>query len=322
MLTYGDIHTDLTGSDQSRLSVVVCAYTERRWSALVEALDAVLRQRPHQLVLVVDHNEVLLQRARDSFPRATVLANAAQRGLSGARNTGVANSDGDIVVFLDDDACPRPGWLQQLQNGFRDPEVMGVGGSALPRWESGRPAWIPSEFLWVVGCSYRGLPDDAQPIRNPIGANMAFRRAVFEQVGGFTDGIGRVGRTPLGCEETEFAIRAAQQLGGRIELLPAAQVDHLVPADRTSWAYFRHRCWAEGLSKAVVARLVGADSALQSERGYVMRTLPSGALQGVRDAVAGDPNGLVRLLAIIAGLAITSAGYLRGRMARSAGAAS
>ena len=302
-----------------RLSVVVCAYSERRWPFLVEIVATVLAQRPHQLVLVIDHNDVLLKRAGEAFPGVTVIANQAKRGLSGARNTGVSSTDGEIVVFLDDDAHPRAGWLNLVAGGFADPAVIGIGGSALPRWEHAQPEWFPAEFLWVVGCSYRGLPQSAQPIRNPIGANMAFRRSVFDSVGGFTDGIGRIGRVPLGCEETEFAIRATREVGGRIELLGTAEVDHFVPVDRTSWGYFRRRCWAEGLSKALVAQLVGSDAALQSERTYLVRALPQGVARGIADALRGDPAGVSRAGAILAGLLVTAAGYLRGRLAREPG---
>lgn len=280
-----------------------------------DAITSVTAQRPDEVLLVIDHNERLLERARREFPSVTVIANDGQRGLSGARNAGAGAASGDLLVFLDDDARPRTDWLFEITRAFDDPTVIGVGGVAHPHWETGRPGWLPEEFYWVVGCSYRGLPEGAVAIRNPIGANMAFRREVFERVGGFSDGIGRVGRTPLGCEETELSIRATAELGGRIIQLPSAVVDHLVPGDRARWSYFRRRCWAEGLSKAIVARSVGRDSALASERGYVLRTLPAGVVAGVLARTRGDEAGLARSGAIVAGLLITAAGYARGTVA-------
>lgn len=65
-----------------------------------------------------------------------------------------------------------------------------------------RQPWLPREFMWTVGCSYRGLPTFPTAIRTPIGDNMSFRRSAFTQAGPFTEGIGRLGTTPLGCEET------------------------------------------------------------------------------------------------------------------------
>jgi glycosyltransferase involved in cell wall biosynthesis len=309
------------GSGQSKpvqlqASVVICAYSERRWDALRAAVEAALSQSPApaQILLVIDHNESLLQRAREAFPDATVLRNGGQRGLSCARNSGVARATGDVVAFVDDDARPDPGWLAAILAAFDDETVIGAGGVALPLWEESRPNWFPVEFLWVVGCSYRGLPQQVSYIRNPLGATMAFRRELFDLVGGFTDGIGRVGQTPLGCEETEFAIRAASATGGRILHIPEAIVEHLVPRERTAWRYFYRRCFSEGVSKARVARSVGRSSALSSERRYVLRTLPSGAFRGLRDATEGDLAGLRRALAILAGLTLTCCGYVLERL--------
>jgi hypothetical protein len=175
---------------------------------------------------------------------------------------------------------------------------------------------MPSEFLWVVGCSYRGLPTVPAVVRNPIGANMSFRRHVLE-TGGFRAGVGRVGTVPMGCEETELAIRATrQQPEGHIVHLPRARVRHHVPAQRARWRYFASRCWAEGRSKAIVAALAGAESGLASERDYVRRTLPAAVVRGLRDAAHGDLFGLGRACAVLVGLALTASGYARGRILR------
>jgi GT2 family glycosyltransferase len=296
------------------VSVVVCAYTERRWDALVEAVASVTSQdpAPAQTIVVIDHDAKLLTRARAAFTDVTVLPNAGRRGLSGARNTGVQAARGGVVAFLDDDARAAGDWLTALTSVFADSSVIGAGGVATPDWDGRHPAWLPSEFLWVVGCSYRGLPTGRAEIRNPIGANMAFRRDALLAAGGFTDGIGRVGRTPLGCEETELSIRARSLTGGRVLHLPECQVHHRVTAERATWRYFRGRCWAEGLSKALVRKSVGADAALASERGYVLRTLPTGIWNGIRVSIRGDWCGLLRAAAIAAGLTITTSGYAWG----------
>ena len=66
---------------------------------------------------------------------------------------------------------------------------------------------------------------------------------------------------------------------------------------------------------------MGHDAALASERTYATRTLPAGVLRGVGEALRGDLGGLRRAAAIIAGLAITTAGFVRGTIARRRGEA-
>jgi hypothetical protein len=157
-------------------------------------------------------------------------------------------------------------------------------------------------------------------IRNPIGANMAFRRSALRNAGGFIEGIGRVGTVPLGCEETELAIRVRRITGGVVLHLPDARVSHRVTASRVTSRYFLSRCWSEGLSKALVAAEAGPDAALASERAYAARTLPRGVARAIRDAARGDGSGLGRAAAIVAGLAVTATGYARGRRAALRGA--
>jgi glucosyl-dolichyl phosphate glucuronosyltransferase len=308
-----------SGASAPTVSVIVCAYTMDRWALLERALRSVRSQtlQPIEVLLIVDHCPQLRARATDLGGGVRVMANLGPPGLSAARNTGVEAARGEVVVFLDDDAMAAPDWLEHLIRPYADRQVAAVGGRVIAEWAEGKPDWFPEEFNWVVGCSYVGQPTDVSPVRNPIGANMSFRREAVLSAGGFSSCVGRVGARPSGCEETELSIRVARQVpGSSILLEPRAVVHHHVPAGRSRWRYFRQRCWAEGVSKAFVSRLAGPRSALASERSYALRTLPRGAARGLDDAVRrGDPSGLGRSLAITAGLALTTAGYLAGRIA-------
>ncbi|MCC5579717.1 glycosyltransferase family 2 protein [Microtetraspora sp. AC03309] len=310
----------MTSLPPPRTSVVICVYTEDRWGDIGAAVESVRRQsRPaYELIIVVDHNPDLHLRLKSEYTDAVVVENAHERGLSGGKNTGVETARGDVVAFLDDDAVADPGWLAAFEPDFADPAVAGVGGLTRPLWAvGGRPRWFPDEFDWTVGCTYRGMPVERAPIRNVMGGNAAFRREVVGEVGGFSTGIGRnvQGRRsrPLGCEETEFCIRLSQRRPGSVLLFePGAAIGHKVSAERARFAYFRSRCYAEGLSKAIVTSSVGAGDGLSSERDYTFRTLPLGVLRGLGDAVRGDLAGLGRAAAIVIGLAWTTWGYLVG----------
>ncbi|MFJ4974441.1 glycosyltransferase family 2 protein [Streptomyces coeruleorubidus] len=294
------------------LSVVVCAYTLDRWEDLQAAITSVQSQHrpPDDVVLVVDHCPELQRLAGRMLHGVLVLPNQQHKGLSGARNTGVEAAVGDVVAFLDDDATAHPSWTDRLLSDYRDPRVVGVGGLVVPWWETDRPAWFPPEFDWVVGCSYRGLPEQPAPIRNFIGANMSFRKDALRAAGGFRTDLGRVGTRPLGCEETELCLRITSRRPDAVLLYdPSAAVRHRVPAARATWSYFRARCYAEGLSKALVARYSNGSAALSSERAYLKSTIP----RAFREALhPGRPAPARTALALALGVCATALGYAVG----------
>ncbi|MFF3414640.1 glycosyltransferase family 2 protein [Streptomyces sp. NPDC002698] len=296
------------------LSVVICAYTLDRWEDLRAAIGSVLVQDPpaDEVVLVVDHNQALLERAERELSGVHVVPNQRRRGLSGGRNTGVSVSRTDVVAFLDDDATAEPGWTGRLLAPYRDPRVVGVGGFVRPWWATARPVWFPPEFDWVVGCSYRGQPRQAARVRNFIGANMSFRRGELLAVGGFLDALGRVGSHPAAsCDETDLCLRLAARDPEAVLLYePAAEIRHRVPESRTSWSYFRNRCYVEGLSKALVARRCGRGPALANERVYVRSTISRALARNVTRI--RRPGALRTIGALSGGVCATVAGYLVG----------
>ncbi|WP_334171720.1 glycosyltransferase family 2 protein [Sinomonas sp.] len=299
------------------VSVVVCSYTMERWDLLTKVIASVQAQTyaAQQILVIVDHNPDLYKRLMETVRDAVIVENSGPPGLSGARNTGVGLATSEIVAFLDDDAEAAPDWLERLIPFYDDPDVLAVGGRAEPMWEAGRPAHFAEELDWIVGCSHRGLPRVASEVRNVIGANMSFRRDVLVQVGGFNVSLGRQGSVPLGCEETEICIRSTIGApGSRVVYEPAAVVRHFVPATRGTLRYMLARSWSEGISKAQVSRLVGQKRTLGAERRYVRRTLPRAVISGLRESIVErNPAGLSRAGALMAVLAVTAAGYVRGR---------
>ncbi|PQP40611.1 glycosyltransferase [Mycolicibacterium austroafricanum] len=296
------------------ISVVICCYTADRRAGLAAAVTAALAQLDDrdELIVVVDGNELLLHDLTASYRhRVTVMANTHRRGLSGARNSGLRAASGNVVVFLDDDAMLRCAALDGVRNAFADPTVVALGGAVHPDWHCGSaPSWFPPEFGWVVGCDYRGLPPDGDEIRNPIGAAMAVRRAELIEIGGFSDRLGRIGALPTGCEETLMGIALRRRdPQARILRRTAFAVSHALTRERSTLSYFVRRCFHEGRSKAVLTRLCGQRSSLESERAYTTRILPSGMWHARRHPL--------RMLALPIGLTVTTVGYLLGLIQNS-----
>jgi glucosyl-dolichyl phosphate glucuronosyltransferase len=315
------------------ISVIICAYTEDRWDDLVASVESVQQQTlsPREIIVVVDHNPNLLKRVREHIAGVLAVENREVKGLSGARNSGVTVAQGAVIAFLDDDAIAETNWLEHLAACYTDPHVLGVGGKIEPLWLGTRPAWLPEEFYWVVGCTYRGMPEAVQPIRNPIGANMSVRRHTLMAVGGFREsfgcnhnttekGVAFVGPKWLqhhaGDEETEFCIRATRQWPDAVWLYtPSATIQHRVPVQRTRWTYFLWRCYDEGLGKSTIVRLHGIRAGLSSERTYTFKILLLGVMRSLTDTLFHrDPAGLARAATIIVGLAATTAGFLAGSL--------
>jgi glucosyl-dolichyl phosphate glucuronosyltransferase len=305
------------GGAVSGISVVICAYDDRRWDTLVRAVES-LRAQTYpidEIILVIDHNPGLFTRAQAEIENVVVVSNTNDTGLSNARNAGFENASMPIVAFLDDDAEATPDWVAKLVRLASRDKCLGAGGRAKPRWLTPPPRWFPDEFLWVVGCTYRGVPERLAPVRNLLGAGFCVRREVLRRLGGFRVELGRIGGDQMGCEETDLCIRANQAWPGHFFLYdPEAVIHHDVPSHRLTWQYFRARCFAEGASKARLATLVGQESALSAERSYVSGTLLSGIARSVVGAVQGNPARLLQAAAIVSGLTFTVAGYARERL--------
>lgn len=214
-------------------SVVIC--TRDRPDSLARCLDslAALVDPPGE-VLVVD-NAPSTASSRDLVARRPGVRYVVEprRGLDHARNTGIRASRGEVVAFVDDDVTVHPGWLGALLRGFTAPEVMAVTGLVLAA-ELDTDAQLHFETHWSFNRGYNARTFDAAffaetlPAGVPVwdigaGANMAFRREVFERVGEFDD---RLDVGAAGCSgDTELWYRILAE-GWPCRYEPAAVVHH------------------------------------------------------------------------------------------------
>ena len=295
------------------VSVVICVYTEQRWHDILAAIASVHAQtrKVDDIIVVVDHNEALAARLRAEMLDVRLIDNTETRGLSGARNSGIAAAWGDLVAFLDDDAAAEPEWVEVLSRHFEDQQVMGVGSWVTPLWTKARPKWFPSQYLWVVGCSYEGMPTVLSETRNLFGGSMVIRRSLFSSIGGFDSRLGRdTGKLPMGCEETELCIRARVKLDGvRFLLDPTVRITHRVNSERLTVKYFFLRCLAEGVSKLRLTKICGEHIGLSSELRFLTSVLPPALLTTILCLIKGEGAAFARLLLLLGGFGAAAAGF-------------
>jgi GT2 family glycosyltransferase len=226
----------------------------------------------------------------------------------------VRNARGEIVFFIDDDAVADENWLENLVKNYEDTNVVGVGGLIKPLWEDGYPTWFPEELNWVVGCSYKGLPEFKASVRNPIGCNMSFRKTVFEKVGYFRSDIGRFGKKLLASEETELSMRVLGKIqNAKIIYDPSAIVHHKVNKHRGSLKYVWVRSFYEGLSKAIVSK-ESIRSKLSTEVGYLKYLLSVAIPWRCRRIYKFEE--LSKLLTLLLSLSAVITGFVKGKTLR------
>lgn len=240
-------------SDSFDLSVVICTYN--RCDLLPGALEQVLAQATDggsYEVIVVDNNSTDETRQVVESFLARGHANLryvfeVKQGLSHARNAGIAVARAAIISFTDDDVSVARDWVANIKRALDErPEVDYVGGKVLPRWQSEPPAWLtPDHWGPLALVDYGDAPfyvnrDKAVCL---VGANLSFRREVFERIGLFTPDFQRVKDSIGSLEDHEFQLRL-WFAGGQGMYVPEIVVAAEVQAERMVKAY--HRRWHTG----------------------------------------------------------------------------
>lgn len=253
-----DMAATMTGRPD--VTIVLCTYN--RAASLRLTLASLAAQiTPADLtwdLLVVDNNSTdATRRVIDDFiatARMSVRSLfVARQGLSHARNAGVLASSGDIIGFTDDDVHTAEDWVANIATVMMRDEAEILGGRILPAWLAPPPAWLEHR-------SFHGmLTIAAQATRVPVpnahrapcvwGANMAFRREVFDKVGLFDTRRGLVGTRRYAGEDTELVERALAA-GFRAVYDPSIIVWHRIGPDRMRIRYLSHVCFARAEGEA------------------------------------------------------------------------
>jgi len=283
---------------------VISTYTEERFQDVRRCVESLKNQtrKPDEIVLVLDPINDLVSFYRTRMYNEVKIVESPGFGLSNARNKGISEAKGDVVAFIDD-AWADKRWLENLLRNFEDEKVWVAGGKIVPVFDKERPRWLAEELNWIVGCTYKGMPETKAVVRNPIGANMAFRREVFDVAGKFRSEVGRYSKKLLGSEETELCMRL-KKIKPEVKVIydPSAVVYHRVPESRAKLSYALRRAYYEGYSKAILSK----EYELQTEKNYT-KTLLKGMLKSILKGRFSEYFGIL-LVFVVVGL-----GWLFGK---------
>ena len=278
------------------LSVSVIVVSHGRPKALARCLTGLsqLRYPAFETIVVADSGAAdVLDPWRDRIKIATY----DDENISVARNIGIGQAAGDILAFIDDDAVPEPDWLMQLTSGFVNDSVWAAGGYVVGRngislqWGARLArADATTEPIDMTGETVKLVTGRPGAGAKTEGTNMAFRRVVFDRVGGFDPAY------RFYLDETDLNLRIAAA-GGVTAIVPTARVHHgFAESRRRRWDRVPRSLFEIGASLAVFLRRHGAgldaETLRQEERGRQKARL-------LNHMVAGrlEPRDVTRVLA-------------------------
>lgn len=251
-----------------KISAVICSYNRGRF--IIDAVESIFNQqydRSKYEVIVVDNNSSdntlsLLSEYQALHPDYHFrFVTETNQGVAFARNRCAREAKGEIVAYLDDDSKAQPGWLQMITDFFdTHPEAYSIGGKITPYFLTGIPDWYSKYFFGLVGRFDQGSEvKQLTGQRYPCGANMAFRKLVFDEVGYFNTALGRSGAGLLANEEKDIYMRILKQ-GHKVYYLPDVEVLHAVESNKFDKDYVRRH--SMGIGGGERLRLRGNNAAL------------------------------------------------------------
>lgn len=250
-----------------KLSVIFCTYNREKY--LYKALKSIATQdfpsQDYEIVMVnnnsTDSTEKICRKFQYDYPQVDFrYFLETNQGLSYARNRGVKESRGDILIFVDDDATVFDFYLSFIKLFFEaHPEVSACGGPIVPVYEVEKPKWLSHYTEQLIGGAlYEG--DKVKPFRNgkyPGGGNSAFRKEVFEKYGLFNVDLGRKGTGLIGAEEKDLYDRLTR--GGEVfYYLPQMGIHHYIPEKKLTESHFKELTYSIGKSERIRTKAISA----------------------------------------------------------------
>lgn len=239
------------------VSVIVCTYNREKYiGTCLEHLASQTANPKDYEVLIIDNKSTdntanIAKKFIEENPsvQAQYLLEENQ-GHTYARNRGIKEANGKYLSFIDDDAFVEQNFIKGIMEYFSNHiHVQALGGKIIPEYETGRPKWMSKFLLPLVSALDMGSsPKRFKGSKFPIGANMSFRKEVFEKYGLFDVELGRRGSELEGGDEKEVFIRLKRN-NEEIHYVPTVVVKHIIPEKRIKIDYIKGLALGVGTSE-------------------------------------------------------------------------
>ena len=209
-------------AESPRISVVIASFNSMR--TITQCLNSIRDQdHPSYEVIVVDDGSTDgSPEICRSYPMVRLIR-LDRGGPSRARNKGIEEARGEFIAFTDSDCIVRKDWLRELERGFLEEAVAGVGGDQVSPKDESEFGRSVQEFFRAVGffTDYINLEKTIGETRHNPSCNVAYRKKVLEEVGGFEE-------DQFPCEDLEIDLKIRRR-GYRLMFNPDAVVAHFRP---------------------------------------------------------------------------------------------
>ncbi|MDR0415407.1 MAG: glycosyltransferase [Prevotellaceae bacterium] len=240
------------------LSLIICTYNRDKYiySCLKSIAENNYDPENYEVLLInnnsTDKTEAECRRFQQDYPDIPYkYFMETNQGLSHARNRGIKEANGDILVFLDDDAFVGKEYLKNLQENIeKHPDWAAFGGKITPVFENGKPPkWLSKwTYSWVSAIDMGKDVRLFEGEKYPTGANMGILKKTLEKVGNFNVKLGRSKKNLMGGEEKDIFNRI-KNIGGKIYWFPNIKVQHVIPENRTTDSYIIRLGLGVGMSE-------------------------------------------------------------------------
>ena len=229
------------------ITLIICTYNREKY--ITPLLNSIAKNDYSTMdyeILLVDNNCTdntcgVCEQFAAGHPEITLrYVVETEQGLSAARNKGIKEAKGDIIIYVDDDALVDADYIRNYAEHFAShPETMAAGGPIEPLYETEEPKWMSpyTKALLTAWMNYGDKVREYPNGRYPGGGNAAYRKVVFEQVGLFNTELGRKGNLLLASEEKDIFDKM-HALGMQVLYLPTPVLHHIIPQAKLEEDYF------------------------------------------------------------------------------------